>query len=70
MVRDLRNVDTVHMSILSSADRPLARVYQEAGDARKFAGYRAKFHELAAEADGIFDNPSKKECKSLYGKAC
>ncbi|MCP2136669.1 hypothetical protein J2S28_003772 [Rhizobium sp. SLBN-94] len=33
----------------------MAKVYKEAGDAKKSADYRTKFDKLAAQAEGIFE---------------
>jgi hypothetical protein len=39
----------------------MAKVYQEAGDAKKSAGYQTKFDKLAAQAEGIFEQSQRSE---------
>ncbi|MBP2572420.1 hypothetical protein J2767_003598 [Agrobacterium tumefaciens] len=48
----------------------MAKVYQEAGDAKKSAGYQTKFDKLAAKAEGIFEQShrSKSDAEAYMQK--
>ncbi|MCZ4431301.1 hypothetical protein O3S81_16450 [Agrobacterium sp. SOY23] len=48
----------------------MAKVYQEAGDAKRSAGYQAKFDKLATKAEGIFEQShrSKRDAEAYMQK--
>ncbi|MNE50617.1 hypothetical protein D3C87_1434810 [compost metagenome] len=48
----------------------MAKVYEEAGDAKKSAAYQTKFDKLAAKAEGIFEQShrSKSDAEAYMQK--
>lgn len=50
---------TEHPFQCGAAFAIMAKVYQEAGDAKKSVGYQTKFDKLAVQAEGIFEQSQR-----------